>query len=69
MRKYSQGEGNLEVLRGEEAVVVNKHLAKTGKAVSDFTDDERAALHADLDAVRGKDETPAAESTDSDEES
>ena len=56
MRKYSQGEGNLEVLRGEEAVVINKHLAKTGKAVSDFSDDERTALHADLDAVRGEQE-------------
>lgn len=52
IKKYAQGEGNLEVLRGEEAVVVQSHLAKTGKAVVDFDDDERAALHDDLDSVR-----------------
>lgn len=56
MKKYAQGEGNVEVLRGEEAVVVNKHLSKTGKAVTDFNDKEREALHADLDKVRGVEE-------------
>lgn len=55
MRKYAQGEGDLEVLRGEEAVVVNEHLAKTGKTVSDFNDKERKAFHSDLDKVRGQD--------------
>jgi len=53
MRKYAQGEGEVEVLRGEEAVVVNEHLAKTGKAVSDFDEKEREAFRSDLDKVRG----------------
>jgi hypothetical protein len=74
MKKYSQGEGNLEVLRGEEAVVVNEHLSKTGKAVSDFNENERQALHADLDRVRPKqdvaEENSAKESSsDSEKES
>lgn len=53
IKKYAQGEGNLEVLRGEEAVVVQSHLAKTGKAVTEFSDEEREALREDLDQVRG----------------
>lgn len=52
IKKYAQGEGDLEVLRGEEAVVVQSHLAKTGKAVTDFNDEEREALHEDLDRVK-----------------
>lgn len=53
MKKYAQGEGDVEVLRGEEAVVVNEHLAKTGKAVSDFNEKERKAFFNDLEKVRG----------------
>lgn len=53
MKKYTQSEGKLEVLRGREANVLNDHFSKTGKfAVSDFSDDEREALNADLDAAR-----------------
>lgn len=56
IKKYATGEGELEVLRGEEAVVVQSHLSKTGKAVSDFSDEERKALHKDLDKVRPKED-------------
>jgi hypothetical protein len=52
MRKYAQGEGDLEVLRGEEAVIVQSHLQRTGKSVTEFDDKERSALHDDLDRVR-----------------
>lgn len=53
MKKTSQGEGKIEVLRGEEAQVLNDHFAKTGKyAVSDFSEDEREALDADLSQTR-----------------
>jgi len=72
MKKYSQGEGNLEVLRGDEAVVVNEHLSKTGKAVTEFSDSERQALHADLDRVRGIDSSVSVKedvSSDSEKES
>ena len=56
MKKYTTPE-KAEVFSGKEATVVNKHLAKHGKAVSDFSDEEREALYADLEAVREKDES------------
>lgn len=55
MKKYTSPE-KIEVFYGEEAAVVNKHLAKLGKAVSDFTDEEKEALQADLEAVRVEEE-------------
>lgn len=64
MKKYAQGEGELEVLRGEEAVVAQHHLAKTGKSVADFNDDELKAFRADIDRVRGNvEEKPAVDTT------
>lgn len=51
MRKTG-GPEKIEVLRGKEAVVLNEHLAKTGKSLEDFTKKEREELHADLDEVR-----------------
>ena len=49
MKKYTKGEGKLEVLRGAQANVLNQHFAKTGKyQVSDFTEEERKALDEDL---------------------
>lgn len=51
MKKYTSPE-KLEVFSGEEATVVNKHLAKTGKAVSDFSDEEKEAFLSDLEKVR-----------------
>lgn len=53
MRKTTKGEGKLNVLRGEEAQVLNDHFAKTGKyAVSDFSDQEKEDLDASLNEVR-----------------
>jgi hypothetical protein len=64
MRKYSQGEGELEILRGEEAVIAQDHLRRTGKSIVDFDDAERDALRRDLDALRPKDEVQAEESSE-----
>ena len=57
MKKYTTPE-KLEVFSGEEATVVNKHLSKTGKAVSDFNEEERDAFLTELESVRpSKEET------------
>lgn len=57
MRKYADGEGKLEVLRGREANALNAHMERLGKfSVSDFSDDEREALQADLEKAREEDE-------------
>jgi hypothetical protein len=62
MKKYAQGEGELEVFRGEEAVVVNQHMSKLGRAVSDFTDAEKIDLQSDLDALKPQEqEAPKAD--------
>ncbi len=55
MRKYGNPE-KLKLFRGEEARVLNEHLAKTGKAVSDFSEEEKDALQTDLEAVAVEDE-------------
>lgn len=53
MRKTTQSEGKLEVLRGREAEVLNEKFAKTGKyAVSDFSPEERQELEDTLSEVR-----------------
>lgn len=52
MKKYGDAQP-AELFVGEEARVVNDHLRKTGKAVSDFSEGELAALNADLENVRG----------------
>ena len=36
-------------LDNEEQLVIQSHVVKTGKAVQDFTDEERDSLHVDLD--------------------
>jgi hypothetical protein len=51
MKKYAQGEGKLDIFRGPEAEVVNRHLAKTGKSLEDFSEEERKAFHEELDSV------------------
>jgi hypothetical protein len=51
LQKFGDAE-SAEVFRGEEAKVVNDALAKTGKAVSEFDENELATLRAQLDAVR-----------------
>jgi hypothetical protein len=54
LQKFGDAE-QAEVFRGKEAQVVNEALAKTGKAVSDFDQDELATLRARLDEVREED--------------
>ena len=55
MKKYGTPE-KAEVFAGKEAAVINKHLAKTGKALSEFSEDELEAFQKDLDKAREKDE-------------
>ena len=55
IRKYADGESKLTVLQGEEAQVVQNHRERVGKAVSEFSADERKALEADLAAVKKED--------------
>lgn len=62
MRKYTQSEGKLEVLRGQEAQVLNDHFNKLGKRkVSDFSEEEIEALEAELNAVRQEEQSNPAE--------
>lgn len=52
MKKYGDVE-KLEVLRGEEAQVLNEHMEKTGRySVSDFNKTQKEELQRDLDAAR-----------------
>jgi len=53
-----------QVFTGEEAVVLNEHLQKRGKALSDFTDNQREELDRDLEAVRVEQTPPEEESSD-----
>jgi hypothetical protein len=53
LKKYGDNQ-EAEVFRGEEATVVNKHIAKTGKAVSDFDTKELDALQDELEQVRAE---------------
>jgi hypothetical protein len=56
IKKYADAEGELEVLRGKEAQVINEHFSKTGKrTVSDFSEQEREDLNKDLEAAREED--------------
>lgn len=58
MKKTTKGEGKLQVLRGDEAQVLNDHFAKTGKyAVSEFSSEEKDELESALDAAKN-DATP-----------
>ena len=52
IKKYAESEGKLTVLRGDEAAVLSNHISKTGKKVSDFSEDELKALNDELDSVR-----------------
>lgn len=55
----------LEVLRGEEAQVLNDHMERTGKyKVSDFTKDEKDKLAEDLEAAKWTDEGGSPSSSD-----
>lgn len=52
MKKYADGEGSLEVLRGHEAAALDKLESRFGKRLADFDDDERSELHKELDSAR-----------------
>lgn len=56
MKKYADGEGKLEVLRGHEATALDKFENKTGKRLADFDDSERKELHEVLAEARKKNE-------------
>lgn len=56
MQKTGDAE-KIEVLKGEEAQVLNKHMSKLGKyKVSDFSKEEKEALQSELDSVRPADD-------------
>ena len=48
---------------GEEAGIVNEHLQRVGKSVSDFSAEEQEALQKDLQAFRASSEEETVEST------
>lgn len=50
MKKYGTPE-KAEVFAGEEATVINRHLARVGKALSEFSQEEIDALNKDLGRV------------------
>jgi hypothetical protein len=51
MEKYGDA-APAEIFTGKQAAVVNDHLRRHGKALSDFTEDERKALDVDLDNAK-----------------
>lgn len=53
MKKYGTPE-KAEVFVGDEAKVINKHLAKTGKTLSEFSEEELEAFNEDLEKAREK---------------
>jgi uncharacterized membrane protein YqiK len=56
MKKYAQGEGELEVLQGREAGVLHSYMERLGKyQVSEFSDADREALMRELDQARALD--------------
>lgn len=52
---------------GEEAGIVNEHLSKTGKAISEFNRDEKRALQEELESFRSSREEELGQSGDSEE--
>lgn len=61
MQKFGDSE-QAEVFRGREAAVVNAHMQRLGKAVSEFDDNEKQALQSELEGVREpSDEQPEPE--------
>lgn len=54
MEKYGDVE-KAEVLRGEEAQVLNQHMERTGRySVSDFNKTQKEALQRDLEEARAR---------------
>lgn len=70
MEKYGDVE-KIEVLRGEEAQVLNDHMEKTGRySVSDFNKTQKKELLDDLELARSRmeDEGGASPSNRTDDE-
>ena len=55
MKKYGDSK-KAQVFRGREAVVLNEHIQRHGKALSDFTEKQLEAFHADLESIREAEE-------------
>lgn len=51
LKKYGDNE-QAEIFVGREAEVVNRHLQRVAKPVSEFSDEEKQELQADLEKVR-----------------
>lgn len=49
---------------GEEATIVNEHLRKVGKSVSDFSADEKKALNKELEEFRASKEEESVATTE-----
>lgn len=47
-KKYGET-AKLEVVPEQEVKVIEAHIAKTGKLIKDFSDEEREELYRDLD--------------------
>lgn len=60
LQKFGDAE-SAEVFRGREAAVVTSHMQRLGKAVSDFDDNEKQALQAELESVREPEDQPEPE--------
>lgn len=53
LKKYGDAE-QANVFHGREAQVVSTHMQRHGKAVSEFSKDEKAALSAELEAIQAE---------------
>lgn len=61
MKKYTQSEGSLDVLTGRQANALNESFRRTGKYnLDDFSQEERAALDADLASAKTQDDAEIA---------
>lgn len=65
MRKTGDSQKIEVAYFGEEAPIVNAHLQRVGKSVSDFSAEEREALESDLQAFRASNEEESAANTES----
>lgn len=54
IQKYGDAE-QADVFHGREAQVVNVHMQRHGKAVSEFSQEQKATLDAELEQLRAED--------------
>lgn len=67
MQKFGDNQ-HAEVFQGKDAEIVNRHMAKTGKAVSDFDQDELQSLNSELESVRESKESTSAQTEESEKQ-